>query len=189
MALSEFDRNLINRCLNHKPQAWEDFVNRFVGLVIHVINHTAQAKSIRLSAQDIEDVSAEVFLAVVTDDFAILRNFRGESSLATYLTVVARRVVVRHLFAKGAPSRLDVNGQEEFAATEGSAEDRIGNREEVERLMSGLDGEEADVIRMYHLEGRSYKEIATKTGIAENSLGPMLSRARAKMKRSQGIEQ
>lgn len=187
MALSEFDRNLIDRCLNHKPQAWEDFVNRFVGLVIHVINHTAQAKSIRLSAPDIEDLAAEVFLAIVTDDFAILRKFRGESSLATYLTVVARRVVVRHLFAKGSPSTLDTDGQEEFASTDGSAEDLMSNREEVERLMNGLEGEEADVIRMYHLEGKSYQEISTKTGISENTLGPMLSRARAKMKRSQGV--
>ena len=37
---------------------------------------------------------AEVFLALLDRDYAVLRAFRGDSSLATYLTVVARRVIV-----------------------------------------------------------------------------------------------
>ena len=65
VALSDIDRNLLDRCLNNKPRAWEDFVDRFMGLVVHVINHTAQCRSIRLSASDREDLAAEVFLAIV----------------------------------------------------------------------------------------------------------------------------
>ena len=30
MALSEIDRNLLQRCLARKPRAWEDFVDRFM---------------------------------------------------------------------------------------------------------------------------------------------------------------
>jgi RNA polymerase sigma-70 factor (ECF subfamily) len=36
---------------------------------------------------------------------------------------------------------------------------------------------------MYHLEGKTYDEISRKTGVPENSIGPTLSRARAKMRR------
>ena len=68
-----------------------------MGLVIHVINHSAQARSIRLTAEDREDLCSEVFLTLVRDDFAVLRHFRGESSFATYLTVVGRRAVVHQL--------------------------------------------------------------------------------------------
>jgi RNA polymerase sigma-70 factor (ECF subfamily) len=89
VALSDIDRNLLERCLARKPRAWEDFVDRFTGLVIHVVNHTARCRSIMLSSTDREDLTAEVLLAVVRDDFAVLRHFRGKSSLATYLTVVA----------------------------------------------------------------------------------------------------
>ncbi len=42
MALSEIDRNLLDRCLQRKPRAWEDFVDRFMGLVVHVVSHTAR---------------------------------------------------------------------------------------------------------------------------------------------------
>src|SRR5690348_5660813 len=90
LALSEIDRNLLERCLARRPGSWEDFVDRFLGLVTHVINHTSQARSIKLSPQDREDLSGDVFLAVIKDDFSLLSHFRGQCSLATYLTVVTR---------------------------------------------------------------------------------------------------
>ena len=93
MGLSDIDRNLLDRCLHKKPRAWEDFVDRFMGLVLHVIRHSTQSRSLRLSPEDRDDLCAEVFLAVIRNDFAVLRSFRGQSSLATYLTVVARRIV------------------------------------------------------------------------------------------------
>ena len=81
MALSEIDRNLLERCLQRKPRAWEDFADRFMGLVVHVVNHTARARSIRLSAADRDDLCAEVFLAIVKNDFARAAQFsRQEQS-------------------------------------------------------------------------------------------------------------
>jgi RNA polymerase sigma-70 factor (ECF subfamily) len=97
VALSEFDRSLLDRCLTGKPEAWREFVDRFMGLVVHVINHTAQCRSINLSAADREDLAADVFFAIDDDDMAVLRHFRGKCALATYLTVVARRVVVQKM--------------------------------------------------------------------------------------------
>src|ERR1700722_19417093 len=97
MALSDIDRSLLQRCLARKPRAWEDFVDRFMGLVVHVVNHTAQCRSLRLAPEDREDLVGQVFLTVVDNEMPVLRNFRGDSSLATYLTVIARRVVVHEL--------------------------------------------------------------------------------------------
>ena len=182
MALSEIDRNLLERCLKRKPRAWEDFVDRFLGLVLHVIKHTAQARGIRLSPQDRDDLCAEVFLHLLKDDFAILRHFRGQASLATYLTVVARRIIVRRLLAMQSQSTLSHNLPSEPAASTPPPETRLANREEAQRLLSQLDGVEAEVVRLFHLEGKSYQEISQATGIPENSIGPILSRARAKLR-------
>jgi RNA polymerase sigma-70 factor (ECF subfamily) len=183
VVLSQLDRNLLERCLGRKPRAWEDFVDRFVGLVAHVVRHTAQARSIQLTPQDTEDLVAEVFVTIVKDDFAVLRRFRGESSLATYLTVVARRVVVGELLKRRTHARLD---PADTAATNPAAgpEARIADRDQVERLLASLHGPEADVIRMYHLEGKSYQEISSSTGMPENSVGPTLSRARQKLRQA-----
>jgi len=188
VALSEIDRNLLTRCLTRKPKAWEDFVDRFMGLVIHVINHSAQSRSIRLSAEDREDLAGEVFLTMVKDDFAVLRHFRGESSLATYLTVVTRRVVVGQLLKHKTAGRLsDAEAETHANAHSNGGEpgpiERLENREEVERLLEELSGPEAQIVRMYHLEGKSYQEISSQLGISENSIGPTLFRARQKMRR------
>jgi RNA polymerase sigma-70 factor (ECF subfamily) len=54
--------------------------------------------------------------------------------------------------------------------------------------MERLDQSEAAVVRMYHLEGKTYQEISGATGMPPNSVGPMLSRARAKL-RSASVRQ
>lgn len=186
MVLSGSDRSLLQRCLNHQPNSWDKFVDRYLGLVVHVVNHTAQARSLEVSAQDKEDLCSEVFLALLDDNLSILRAFRGECSLATYLTVVARRIVVRQLTKQQGqtPLRQAVNSLDEYPRATDSEESRIQNRDEVHRLLEGLDDRDAEVIRMYHLEGRSYQEISSHTGMPENSIGPTLSRARARMKQS-----
>lgn len=188
MVLSEIDRNLLERCLQGKPRAWEDFVDRFLGLVIHVVNHTAQARSVRLTPEDRDDLCAEVFLAVLRRDFTLLRNFRGQSSLATYLTVVARRIAVKELLSRRSTARLGDGAEQQAAQAvpdpHPGAEQRLSNREEVERLLNGLPEAEARVVRMYHLEGQSYQQISSALGMAENSIGPILSRAREKMRRA-----
>ena len=187
MGLSEIDRNLLERCLQRKPRAWEDFVDRFMGLVLHVVNHTAQARGVRLTPTDRDDLCAEVFLATIKNEFAVLRNFQGKSSLATYLTVIARRIVVRELLARLAGGQL---GDATCYPVQGvpdphpSVEERFGDQEEVARLLGELQGPEAQVVRMYHLEGKNYQEISIATGISENSIGPILSRARSKMRRA-----
>jgi RNA polymerase sigma-70 factor (ECF subfamily) len=200
VGLSDFDRNLLERCVARQPKAWEDFVDRFMGLVIHVTNHTATARSMRLTSEDREDLCADVFLAVIKDDFAVLRHFRGQSSLATYLTVIARRVVVKDLLERKSTAPLAPAAGSlaagnlaagnlaagNLAAGNGQPppEQRISDQEEVKRLLEGLGENEAEVVRLYHLEGKSYQQISSAVGMPENSIGPTLSRAREKMRRA-----
>ncbi len=186
MALSEIDRNLLQRCLDGKPRAWEDFVDRFMGLIVHVIQHTAQSRSVRLRPEDCDDLCAEVFLTIVKDDRALLRRFRGESSLATYLTVVARRIVVRAMLDQRSAARLENGKPDEVvqavADSQPPVEDRFESRDEVERLLAGLADQEAEVVKLFHLEGKSYEEISSSVGMPMNSIGPILTRARQKMR-------
>jgi RNA polymerase sigma-70 factor (ECF subfamily) len=187
VALSEIDRNLLARCLDRKPRAWEDFVDRFMGLVVHVIDHSAESRSMRLTSIDREDVASEVFLALVADDMAVLRRFRGESSLATYLTVITRRVVVQQLVRRRQPSLDGVAMSQAYvssATSNGSSVQSIQDRDEIARLLEELEGTEAEIVRMYHLEGKSYREISAAVGMPENSIGPTLTRARDKMRRT-----
>ena len=188
MALTDRDRSLLERCLSRDGSAWREFVDRFAGLFIHVINHTAHARSVELGPSDVNDLCAEIFLAILADDLGVLRRFKGESSLATYLAVISRRIVVREIISRRMAEALghvkSHNANLEMAGAGISEITRIENQELVERMLEGLSETDAAVIRQFHLEGRSYREISESTGIPENSIGPTLSRAREKLRQN-----
>jgi RNA polymerase sigma-70 factor (ECF subfamily) len=182
VALTPKDRELLKRCLHHEPGAWNDFIDRFLGLIYHVIHHTAHQRSFPLRPEDTEDVAAEILLTIVANDYHVLRQFRGNSSLATYLTVIARRSCVQELARRAA--------LREVQAVNNTVPDHVDSRpgagleaiEEVGRLLQRLSGKERHVVRLHYLEGRSYEEISTELQIPINSIGPILSRARQKLR-------
>src|SRR5262249_27383339 len=70
MALTSVDRALLQRCLQHDTGAWNDFVDRFLGLIYHVIHYTSHLRSAPLSPEEVEDIAQEVLLQVVANDYA-----------------------------------------------------------------------------------------------------------------------
>ena len=184
MAPSEIDRSLLRRCLGQEPGAWKDFVDRYFGLFIHVIQHTAQCRSVTLSRDDLDDLCAEILLAILADDFGVLRRYRGQSSLASYLAVIARRVTVREITKRRAAEAMGhVRSQipvERLPASPAGHHARIENQDLVERMIVGLPANEADILRRFHIEGKSYREISESLGVTETATGPTLSRARDK---------
>ncbi len=188
MALSEFDRNLLDRCIQKQAQAWEEFVDRFAGLVLYVVQTTCQARKFTVDFTVQEDLVQEVFFAILSDNFVVLRRFRGNCSLAAYLTVIARRVVVKSLLQKHGPTvSFSVAGINETVSehtVNSTAEEYIENMDEILYLISRLPEREAKVVKMYHLEQKSYAEISSILGIPENTIGPTLSRARDLMRKN-----
>jgi RNA polymerase sigma-70 factor (ECF subfamily) len=135
-----------------------------------------------------DDLCAEVFLAILADDFAILRRFKEESSLATYLAVISRRIVVREIVRRRMSETLGHsklgNSSVDGLSNESADAQRIDNRDLVERMLDGLPEREAAVVRQFHLEGLTYHEISHKLGVPENSIGPTLTRARERLRRA-----
>lgn len=180
-ALSDADRRLVEACLAGATGAWDAFVDRFAGLFAHVADRAARHRHTPLTAADREDLVAEIVLECLRNDAAVLRGFRGRASLPTYLTVIARRVAVRRMVRDFEAFRLPVVGD----AGEASAADlptRIEDREQIETLLGRLEPDEARLVQLHHLEARSYGEISRLTGLPLGSIGPALSRARAKLR-------
>src|SRR5438094_931784 len=139
MALTSVDRALVQRCLKREAGAWNDFVDRFLGLFYHTIHYTAHLRSVVLEPEDVEDLAAEILLQIVANDYAALRQFRGNSSLATYLTVIARRTCVHELTRRSpieAPPRAD-GRRLPRVEDEGTPRSQVGleKLEEVQKLL------------------------------------------------------
>ena len=176
------DAALVQDCLRGAPGAWDRFVDRFAGLFHHVVDRTCSQRRLALSAVDRDDVIAELLVEVLNENAAVLRGFAGRSSLATYLAVIARRTAVRMLSQADAHVvRVDLPTAG-AAVVDRHADHRRSDREEIEGLMGCLEPDEARLIRLHHLEARSYGEISRLTGLPLGSIGPALSRARQKMR-------
>ncbi|MGI5831609.1 MAG: hypothetical protein ACOX6D_03645 [Thermoguttaceae bacterium] len=98
-SILELDYPLLKACLESRPGGWKDFVDRFLGLVLHTIDQTAHCNRITLTREERSDLCESIFRALWHNDKELLRKFNYTSSVSTYLAVVVRRVVVTFLAA------------------------------------------------------------------------------------------
>jgi RNA polymerase sigma-70 factor (ECF subfamily) len=180
--LTAVDRTLLQRCLQHHKGAWNDFVDRYLGLVYHVIHFTAHQRSVPLQPEDVEDMASEVLLQIVANNYQVLHQFRGQSSFSAYLTVIARRICVQELSRRTAQAEAQARRPREVV--ERPKTGGLETLEEVQRMLRRLPAKEREVVRMFYLEGRTYEEISTTLNIPVNTIGPVLSRARKKLQQS-----
>jgi len=179
VVLSDLDRSLLSRCLSGTAGAWEQFIDRYLPLITHVVTSAGNTRLGAIPEPWRDDIVAEVLLAIIDNDYAVLRQFRGQSSLGTYLVVVARRVAVRKL------SKMRLASTKELACEPASPNGdamQLENSEEVQSMLTQMPETEATAIRMFHLEHRSYSDIGQHMGLPENSVGPLLSKARDRMR-------
>jgi RNA polymerase sigma-70 factor (ECF subfamily) len=172
---------LVRACLASAPGAWDEFVGTFAGLLGYVVDRTSAQHRIPLPGGERDDVVAEILLELLRNDAAALRAFAGRASLPTYLVVIARRVAVRSL-QRARDRRPIPVGDAVQPADRHDAASALADREAVEALLETLDTTEARLIRLHHLEARSYGEISRLTGLPVGSIGPALSKARQKMR-------
>jgi RNA polymerase sigma-70 factor (ECF subfamily) len=157
---------------------------------VHVIRHTAHSRSVPLTPEDEDDLLAEIFLKLLENNAQILRKFRQKSSLAWYLTVVTRRIAVHEMTRRRKAEALghvhahhaNVAHMQAVVPQARTPQNRIDDQEEIRQMLEDLPPTDAAVVRQYHLENRSYREISHMLGIPENSIGPTLSRARERLR-------
>ena len=68
-----------------------------------IIGHIA--RRYRLSADEIDELTSDVAVKLIEDDYAVLRKFQKRSSLRTYLSVVIQRVQLDSRVARWGKSR------------------------------------------------------------------------------------
>lgn len=190
MALTAVDRTILQRLLAHESGSWNNFVDRFLGLVYHTIHYTAHLRSNPLTPEMVEDIAQEILTQLAANDYALIRQFRSKSSLATYLTVICRRICVRELVKRLGTTRKplpsDYKIGHEHAPKEVAADEeppsgaRIGleQLDNVQKLLRKLPSREREVVRLFYLEGRQYEEISIELNIPVKEIGPILKAAR-----------
>ena len=68
-----------------------------MGLVMHVIDHTVQIRDLTIDDEQRDRLCEDVFTILHHDSLRLLCEFDAQCSLATYMTIIARRIIVRLL--------------------------------------------------------------------------------------------
>jgi RNA polymerase sigma factor (sigma-70 family) len=169
--------NLISRCVEGDENAWRMFVARYTRRISLYIIRAYPGST---TAETVKDLSQEVFVKLLADNFAALRRLRTntEEGLLAFLALVAHSIVMDEMrrlqSAKRAvqivPLEEVAQGLSAFPEIQGprSPEFELADKLEIERfqatLRSVLTGPNAErdacIVQMYFLDGMSACEIA-----------------------------
>lgn len=159
--------------MEHRPPKFEQIVAGYGALISRI------AMSYESDAAMRQDLVQQIFLAI----WQALPNFRGESSLKTFVATIAQNRSISHLARRAREPRV-TELPEELALDGPSPEDSANEASERDLLLratQNLPLPQRQVIVLV-LEGFSYIEIADMLEIPQNALALRISRAKAALK-------
>jgi len=185
-SLSPDESELLHRCVRRLPSAWEEFLSRYRD----VLERAARATLLRVVGSvrddDVEAVVEATLLAIVKDEFAALKSFAGRSSLAGYLQAITTKIGLNHLRTERRKGWLRFRPLD--AAADAPAEEPTIIEEDPQRLaalqraLEQLPPRDRLILKLFHLDGAGYKEIAGLMGLSMNAVSPALIRARQRIR-------
>jgi RNA polymerase sigma-70 factor (ECF subfamily) len=179
------DQAIVAAVLAGEPGAFERLIQRHQALVWHMVYRMVA------NPEDARELCQDVFLRVHDR----LRQYRFESSLATWIGRVAFNIATRHLQKKkiawvsadedeGESSEY-MRASDGFDLAEACADQELMQHlgAEIERLPAL----QRTLVTLYHLDELGIGDIAASTGLPEGTVKNYLFRARQKLR--QGMEQ
>ena len=182
------DRVLVQRMLSGDSSAWQTFVQSHGRLVRSRVADVASTFGRSRDESAIDDATAEVFAALLSNNAAALRAFAGRSSLSTYVAVIATRSATRGFARRRLPLATPESQSLDESAHDNTTGDPVKElidseqQQRIRTLIQRLPDRQRDLIRLFHLEGQTYEQISQDLGVPVGSIGPTLRRAEAKLR-------
>ncbi|MDJ0522418.1 MAG: sigma-70 family RNA polymerase sigma factor [Planctomycetota bacterium] len=182
------EAELVQRCAQGDRDAWGQFVDRFGPLIQALARRMLARRTGRARDADVDEIVGEVFLALVRRDRILLHRYDPQYRVSTYLGVICRTEVLRHLRrGNRLPRELEETGHlPQRAGTLGpsrSLEDRE-RTEAIETLrvaLRELPERDRELLTLKYLEGLDYRSIGEALGLNPESVGQFLHRAKTKL--------
>ena len=178
------DATLLPRLIAGERAAWDELVEQTVGMLRAVV---ARVVARGTGPQpDVEDVLQGVFLKLWEDERRRLRTFRGGARLSTWLVAVARREAFEALRGDGRRTHHEAAYRADPAPRPPADEPaqaaaRGEERARVVGALAQIPARDRLLVTLVTEEGWSYRSVARVLDLQENSVGPLLQRARARL--------
>ena len=183
---------LVLACADGDREAWEAFVRGYGPLLRALGRRMLLRRTGRASDADVEEAVSQVFVALCRGERRLLRRYRPEFRLSTYLGVICRTEVGKMVRRKALPSvagdfadggtrgeRADSAAESPLLALE--RRERAGALEEVHRALAQLGTRDRLLISLRFIDGQDYGRIAAVLRVAPESVGQLLHRAKQRL--------
>ncbi|MBI2932930.1 MAG: RNA polymerase sigma factor [Planctomycetes bacterium] len=187
----ETERALIQRCVKGDIEGWEEMIHQYGALVVHAARTTLLRVLKNVDPNQVDEAAQAVWTALCEDGCRRLKSFAGQSALSTWLTVLSTRRTldfIRTELRKGAMRhvQLETEGfnllndlKDTHEADPQASEDEL---QLLHEAMERLPSEDRLILKMYYLDGLSYRTIAQTLRVAPNTVSSYIFRAREKLK-------
>lgn len=190
---------LLLRCADGDDRAWSEFLRSYGAFLDYMIRRALMAtRGGRLPSPDeVTDIRDEVVAWLAADEGRVLRTYRGESRITSWLGVVvgrrARRIARR---GAGLASRTvsldaltaDATSHLALEASDGGGDARQAALTRLADALEELPERDRALLKGAFFDRRSYEELARDLGVRTDSVGQLLFRAKRKLKKVLGGE-
>lgn len=174
-------RRLVERCIEKEEKAWEEFVERFSGLLYFSARERLRRSSFAFGHKDLEDIVQGIFLEMW--EKGRLEGVRKREKITAWLSVVAQTRALNYMRQK--KDRL--LRQEELCkideikvdSTSGIDEDKVVKLEEA---IEGFSAREKIILKLNMIHGRKHREIARFMDIPINTVSTIIARKKRMLK-------
>lgn len=184
VASTSEEADLIARCARRAGGAWEEFLARYRVVIVRAAGATLARVLGSAPEDDVEAVVEAALLALLKDDCSALRAFGGRSSLEGYLRAITAKLALNHVRSerrKGWIRFRPLDAAPETPAPEPEEED-VQQLAALRAALGKLPPRDRLLLKLFHLDGAGYKEIAALLGVSMNAVSPALIRARDKLR-------
>lgn len=172
------EQNWIRALLADREEVLAEVIGHFSGYVYTIVRNFSKGK---LSVQDMEEITADVFICLWKNR----KNLQADKALSPFLAAIARNLVKNRFrsFGKHPPVR---QSYEELVLPD--TQDLCGMAEQMEMiacLVEGMDvltDSDRQLVVRFYFYGEKASEIAQKMGLTDAAVRVRLHRSRGKLR-------
>lgn len=183
-----YEADLVSRCAGGDEAAWAEFVDAYGVLIRALVRRMLARFTGRASDPDVDEIVAEVFLALVRRDRILLHRYNPEYRLSTYMGVISRTEVLRFLRrGRRKPGDLEEATRIEDKDTNRGPAGALMEQERMDMVQTLraalllLSERDRLLLTLRYLDGQDYKAIGAALELNPESVGQFLHRAKKRL--------
>jgi RNA polymerase sigma-70 factor (ECF subfamily) len=163
------DSQLVQRCREGDPEAWNELVERFSRYVYAIC-----VQGFRLRVEDAEDVFQEVFTRV----YSRLDTLRDDAAVRPWIAQLTRRLCIDTIAERSRVQPAD----EVLAPIREQTLEQIDEAFDVREAVTGLSGQCQEVLDRFFTRDESYRTISAELDIPAGTIASRISRCLAQLR-------